>query len=253
MRTQKETEIRLFVLQEQEHLYCWHRTCHSRRIIFVLEMCLFPQENLPILDQGFEKCVNTVTNWAYSVPFQPLSVSEEQVPAWQHAWEGVGVRHQGFGCRICIRWRKARVGELSSTVCHLYGLSSSHFWSMVVEHLPESGGQVLDWFSAEAVGRRETYDKILSRLWWNQDLLEMHNKLGRSWIRRVWEGVWELVGTGSQQLWRNRWVWKQEREQWRRMWRIELKTKTGNHWKRVKGTGKKGGPEQTKKKERDKW
>lgn len=33
---------------------------------------------------------------------------------------------------------------------------------------------------------------------------------------------------------------------------IELKTKTGSHWKRVKGTGKEGGVKETREKERDK-
>ena len=33
----------------------------------------------------------------------------------------------------------------------------------------------------------------------------------------------------------------------------ELKTKTGNHWKRVKGIGKEGGAKETREKERDKW
>lgn len=76
MRTQKETKIRLFVLSTRTSiLLAWNMTL-SRRMIFVLEICLFfPRNTSSFLIKVQKKVSLIMTNWAYSVPSEPLSMA----------------------------------------------------------------------------------------------------------------------------------------------------------------------------------
>lgn len=151
-------KIRLFVLSTRTSsiLLAWNMTLR-RRMISVLEMCLFSPGKAPHSWSRFCKMCHCYWPAEHILsPLSPFLCLDNAGASVAGTWEGAGLGHQGFCCRISIRWMKAHVGELSSTVCHPYGLRSSHFWNTVVEYLPESEGRILDWFSAEAVGRRET-------------------------------------------------------------------------------------------------